>query len=78
MILDDGTDTDKVMMRAINTYGDERIDKLSIYAQNNNPKTSVEALLAFWNGPKGNDQWTYSLVDPESAIQEVLSICAGK
>ena len=48
MILNDGTDTDKVMIRAVNK-NDGRVDigPLSIYAQSSVPKTSLTQMLEF-------------------------------
>ena len=78
MILDDGTDTDKVMIRAVRKQDNkESVGPLSTYVQNHVPRTSIIEVLDYWNGPKGNGQWIYSVDDPESALQEILSICKG-
>ena len=68
MILDDGTDTDKVMIRAVS---------FSDYINNFAPRTTLNEVLDYWNGLLGNDR-IYSIHDPELAIQEVLSICKGE
>jgi hypothetical protein len=81
MILDDGTDTDKVMIRAVSkgTFPDV-IMSLTAYAQPIVPKTNTRSLMEYWNGPDGNKQWTYSIVDPdpESCKQMILGICASQ
>jgi hypothetical protein len=76
MLLADGTDTDKVMIRAVSkdcAYPDQ-IKPASDYTYCMKPlPRTIRAFLEYWNNPiTGNDQWIFSLHNSELDIQEKL------